>query len=193
MKKTWIALLLACLMALSCTAAFAEAAASENSVNFGDFSMAIDPNMASEVNEKKENEPWFILYPAYNASGDSSTNFNVVWNSAYQDISTWKESDKPAYLEMMSTEIKSQYQAVGIELVSFDIPHIELMKMDGKDALVSLMTSTVKANEQEIALYQIQAIVSIKDKGTYTFTGTAQSMELLQNYAAPLMDAITWN
>lgn len=193
MKKTWIALLLACMMALSCTAAFAEAAASDGPVDFGDFSMAIDASMACQVNEKKENQPWFILYPAYNAVGDSSTNFNVVWNSNYQDLSAWKESDKPGYVEMMSTEIKSQYEAAGLELLSFDIPHIELMKMDGQDALVSLMTSTLKVNDQEIPLYQIQAIVSMKDKGTYTFTGTAQSMEQLQNYAAPLMDAITWN
>ena len=42
MKKTWIALLLACMMALSCTAALAEAAASDGPVDFGDFSMAID-------------------------------------------------------------------------------------------------------------------------------------------------------
>ena len=73
------------------------------------------------MNEKKENEPWFILYPAYNAIGDSSTNFNVVWNSNYQDLSAWKDSDKTAYVEMMSTEIKSQYEAAGLELLSCDI------------------------------------------------------------------------
>ena len=191
MKKTVLALILSCVLALSCACSLAETAAQTSGVNFGDFSMAIDPDMYSQVSEKAESSVWFILYPAYNATGDSSTNFNAVWSKEYRDLSLWKDSDAADYINEIKTEVETQYTQYGIELVEFSVPSIQLMKLDEKDALACLMVSKIRYSGAEFSVYQIQAIASDPAFGTYTFTGSAQSEELLVTYIDPLFDAIT--
>lgn len=193
MKKTVPALILACLLALSCVSAPAETAVEPTGVDLGDFSLLIDPDMPCQLNEKAENAVWFTLYPAYKAAGDSATNFNVVWSQEYNDLSSWKDSDAPDYISDVKTKTEEQYAALGAELIDFEIPAIQLTKLDGKDALASYMTSTIRYNGVEASLHQMNAIVSDPAFGTYTFTGTAQTQELLAAYVDPLFDAIRWN
>lgn len=192
MKKTLIALLLALTLVLSCAAALAEAAPAYEPIDYGDFSMAIDPNMFKQEGEKADNQIMFILYPAYNETGDSSTNFNVVWTDGYADVTT-QSTDKDALKEALLPDITAEYEKNGLELVSFDILSLELTKLGERDAMATIMSSVIQYNGQEISLIQAQAVVSDESFGTYTFTGSAQSTESLLAYVDPLFDAISWN
>ncbi|MBQ9264716.1 MAG: hypothetical protein IJ189_11010 [Clostridia bacterium] len=197
--KKFTALLLAWLLLMGCAAALAQAAPAATPISFGDFSMTLDPNMAGQLGDKTENGILMTLYPAYNEIGDSSTNFNSVWNSTITDIGAWTQQDMTSYFNTVNGQLASAYQEQNLVLKDFSISGSTFREIDGLTALVYTMVSTVDFSgygEQYkgmvLQMYQLQAVVSGKF-GTYTFTGTAQSEELLHTYVDPLLDLITWN
>ncbi len=193
MRKTIVSLLLACVLLAVSLSALSEAAVAYEPLNFGDFSMAIDPDMAyTGLEDKKENEVWFTLYPAYNAIGDSSTNFNVVWQSQRLSISSFKDSDSEAYITSLKNSIVSQYESFGFTVKSFTVPSIQLQDLNGKPSLAYVMITEIESMGVSQTIYQLQASVS-DTFGTYSFTGSATSIDLLETYVGPLFDAISWN
>lgn len=183
--------------------ALAEAAPTEyDPIDMGDFSMAIPEDMDFALSEqgKANNAVWFILYPAYNATGDSSTNFNVVWNEAQTDMSVLPDETREylkgeEYKEYLAEACRQQ----GFELLSYEVISVELTQLDGLDALANFSMTTLDMSALgeeyaglQVSLYQYQLGVS-GDFGTYHFTGTASTQELMDEYILPLFDAITWN
>lgn len=192
MKKAFGFLLLACVMALTCIAA-AETAGTAYPIDFGDFSMVIDPDKPCQEGEKADNAVMLVLYPAYNAIGDTNTNFNIVWSSSDANIGSFQDSDREALFGMLENQISTQYEALGFSMTGFSVSDVELISIDGKPALTYRMAYSISNDSVSGDLIQVQAIVSDSSFGTYTFTGTAQSTELLETYVKPLLDAVTWN
>ncbi len=195
MKKNWIALLVACVLLTVSLSALGEAAPAYEPLNFGDFSMAIDPEMAysGTPSEKPvDSQVWFMLFPAYNAAKNDRINFNVVWSSNVTDVTTITGSEE-SYKATLQQSISSQYAAQGITLSSFSVPFIQTQDLNGKTSLAYVMVSELEVNGETATVYQLQAIVSEEGMGTYTFTGSADSMDNLETWIDPLFDSITWN
>jgi len=195
MKKTWIALLAACVLLAVSLSALGEAAPAYEPLNFGDFSMAIDPEMAysGTPSEKPvDSQVWFMLFPAHNVNGNDRINFNVVWTSNVADVTTITGAEE-SYKATLQQSVSSQYAAQGITLSSFSVPFIQTQDLNGKTALAYIMISELNVNGETATVYQLQAIVSEEGMGTYTFTGSANSMDDLETWIDPLFDSITWN
>lgn len=192
--KKWTALFLALLLTLPALA-LAEAAPAYEPLNFGDFNMAIDPDMAyTGGSEKKAGEPWLMLYPLYTEDNqDTTANFNIVWSEETVSVGDFTDSDKDAYIADLRQAVTAEYAAYGFTLSDFSVPYIGVEKMDGRDALVYIMVTDLTYEDTPISVYQLQAIVSDAAFGTYHFTGSAISMEQLNDVIAPLFDSITWN
>lgn len=190
MKKL-TALFLAMLLLLPALA-LAEPAPAFEPLDFGDFCMAIDPNMAySGGEEKQEAAPWYTLYPCYTEENpDTSVNFIIVWSEEVVDYGEFTDDDADDYISVLQASIAEEYAAYGLTLSDFSVPQIGLRKIDGRDALVYTMVSELNSS---ITIYQMQAAVSDPAFGLYNFTGTALSMEDLNEYIVPLFDSITWN
>jgi hypothetical protein len=195
MKKTWIALLAACVLLAVSLSALGEAAPAYEPLNFGDFSMAIDPEMAysGTPSEKPvDSQVWFMLFPVHNVNGNDRINFNVVWTSNVADVTTITGAEE-SYKATLQQSVSSQYAAQGITLSSFSVPFIQTQDLNGKTALAYIMISELNVNGETATVYQLQAIVSEEGMGTYTFTGSANTMEELETWIDPLFDSITWN
>jgi len=195
MKKTWIALLVACVLLAVSLSALGEAAPAYEPLNFGDFSMAIDPEMAysGTPSEKPvDSQVWFMLFPVHNVNGNDRINFNVVWTSNVADVTTITGAEE-SYKATLQQSVSSQYAAQGITLSSFSVPFIQTQDLNGKTALAYIMISELNVNGETATVYQLQAIVSEEGMGTYTFTGSANTMEELETWIDPLFDSITWN
>jgi len=195
MKKTWIALLAACVLLAVSLSALGEAAPAYEPLNFGDFSMAIDPEMAysgTPSQKPVDSQVWFMLFPAHNVNGNDRINFNVVWSSNVADVTTITGAEE-SYKATLQQSVSSQYAAQGITLSSFSVPFIQTQDLNGKTALAYIMISELNVNGETATVYQLQAIVSEEGMGTYTFTGSANTMEELETWVDPLFDSITWN
>lgn len=193
MKKTLAALLLACMLLAASLPCLAEAAPADATLDFGDFTLTVDPDMLySMASEKKSNEVWLMVYPAYHINGDNNSNFNVVWTDQKMSVSAvLAQYSKEAYAAMLKGQIELQYASAGVTVKSFSLPTLKVQSLNGKDALSYIMVTEVEYMGMEQTIYQIQAIVS-EDFGTYTFTGSSNSMEALEKYVAPLFDTIGW-
>ena len=195
MKKTWIALLAACVLLAVSLSALGEAAPAYEPLNFGDFSMAIDPEMAysgTPSEKPADSQVWFMLFPAHNVNGNDRINFNVVWSSNVADVTDITGSEE-SYKATLQQSVSSQYATQGITLSSFSVPFIQTQDLNGKTALAYIMISELNVNGETATVYQLQAIVSEEGMGTYTFTGSANTMEELETWVDPLFDSITWN
>lgn len=193
MKKTLAALLLACMLLAASLPCLAEAAPADATLDFGDFTLTVDPNMLyTMAPEKKSNEVWLMIYPAYHINGDSNSNFNVVWTDETMSVNAvLAQYTKESYAAMLKGQMEPQYKSAGMTVTSFSLPTFQVQSLNGKDALSYIMITEVEYMGMEQTIYQIQAIVS-EDFGTYTFTGSSNSMEALEKYVAPLFDAIGW-
>lgn len=182
------------LLAVSLSA-LGEAAPAYEPLNFGDFSMAIDPEMAysgTPSQKPVDSQVWFMLFPVHNVNGNDRINFNVVWSSNVADVTTITGAEE-SYKATLQQSVSSQYAAQGITLSSFSVPFIQTQDLNGKTALAYIMISKLNVNGETATVYQLQAIVSEEGMGTYTFTGSANTMEELETWVDPLFDSITWN
>ena len=172
--------------------ALAEPAPADEPLNFGDFCMAIDPNMVyTGGEEKQEAAPWYTFYPRYTEEDpDLSVNFIIIWSEEVVNYSEFTDDDMDAYILTLHASIADEYAAYGLNLSDFSVMEIGLRKIDGRDALVYTMVSELNSS---ITIYQMQAAVSDPAFGMYNFTGTALSVEDLNEYIVPMFDSITWN
>lgn len=198
MKKTLIALLLACMLALPFQAALAQAAPALTVFDAGDFTLTLDPDTPVQMAEKAESTVYFTLYPAYLALGDTSANFNCVWNSQAQDIESWNSLQLNLLQSSLYPQFLSAYAQQNLTLTDFHVKDMRVSTLDGKPALMYTLESTLDLSGlgegyagTQVSLIQ-RLVIASGDFGTYTFTGTATTEELLSAYIDPMFDSLRW-
>lgn len=191
MKKL-VSLLLTIALLLTAVSAFAETAADTKvqTLNFGDFSMDIDPEMKGDLGEKADNQVYLILYPLYNETGDQSTNFNAVWTEAGQEL-TEDLTDTTA--QTIVAGVSEQLTAVGYTVTGSELLASQFTELGGLPCIALVYSVDLDVSGTACTLYYEQGIVSDAELGTWTFTGTTQSTDLLMEAIDPLFDAISWN
>ena len=63
-------------------------------IDFGDFTMELDPEMPGEMADREEGAVFFTIYPAYGINGDEASNINGVWISEVSDFGAYSEESK---------------------------------------------------------------------------------------------------
>ena len=197
MKKIASLVLVCCLM--FSTAALAQTATIET-LDFGDFTLDMDPSTPGSVEEKTDGQIFIQAYPAYLPAGDESTNFNVVWTgSDSTDYGALTDAQQLLFISSVWTHAQNGFKDMGIEATDFETLDHGITEIGGRKALffVSSMTidySGMGAQYQGLVrkIYQ-KAIVVNGPFGTYTFTASADSVEKIEAYVQPLWDTLRWN
>ena len=199
MMKKLMAMLLVLTMVLSGTALAAAAKApATQTIDFGDFTLDIDPNMPGEVKDKVNNETMVTMYPAYNINGDASSNITVVWSEAVQDFSELDTDEKcNSFAKTVLDSIVPAYRQSGITVTNEQVLGSMLLKQDGVQGIMVVFSMDADyagmGVDLKTTLIQLQVYLSDKAFGSYIFTGTSSDMDTLQTIIVPVLDSIQWD
>ena len=181
--------LLMMLLALTMLFSWALAETAAGTVtDFGDFTLACDPNYAI-IGEKKEGETWFVIYPAM-GEGDTATNFNCVWGTEDTDITAMDDETLGVFLEYYAGQLKGMYESLGLEVNEVKVVGFDKTTIDGASTLHVTMTVSVNYMGMGLEMVLDQWFANTAN-GSYTFTGTASDAEG-QAKCAALIESLKW-
>ena len=186
MKKL-LSVLLALVLMLGCASVLAEATPAESNlqiIDFGDFTMTLDPDMPGDLFDKAENQVYFQLFPFYDENAAFNPNINCVWNSAVEDLT---QIDANEFATAVMQAMLAQYEAMGLKAENALILMATPDEQDGKYALSYLAQYTLEGT----TLYMMQAVVSDAAFGTYTFTVTFTDPTQV-DALTEIVNTITW-
>ena len=198
MKKT-LCLILFCAMLLCPLCAFGEETPAET-LDFGDFTMTLNPETPGYLYEKADNSVFLILYPLYLETGDESSNLNVVWSKSR---ATDGQMQSQEYLDALWEGIKEQltptYEQMGIKLLELDFLESGFTQVGGLNALYYMYYSTMDYSDYSdetqgvvMSMYT-KGIMVCGGFGTYTFTCTSLDPETFTTCFDPLLATVQWN
>ncbi|MBQ6233257.1 MAG: hypothetical protein IJJ80_07080 [Clostridia bacterium] len=178
----FVLILCAAVLAISAAAAAAEGFFTE----FDDFTLKTDRVLELQ-NERTENQPLFIFYPAVDA-GIAMTAVNATWTrdgtlmTAEQFTQMYRDAE---------SMIRAQYEAGGRKLADYDAQDAVEKELWGMKSLLCDAVLSVETAETSVLLYQRGIRVS-GAFGTYLFSLSAWSQELLEEATEYLVGALEW-
>ena len=215
MKRVWALLLAAVMLLAGCAAAETaeetaaetaeqmteetEAVSGPQTLNFGDFDITLDPQMAADVYEKADNALWFTLYPALNEKQDASITFACIWSAQNVGLDSWTEEDLTGYTAEVWDGIVAGLEEQKIVATDVQLEEAAIGELGGRRALYYAFEAVYDYSGlgegyegAVIPIYQRYRTVS-GDFGTYTFLGTAVDKAAVDEWIQPLMDAIVFH
>lgn len=187
MKKIF-ALLLALCLAISVSAAFADVLVSEGTpIAFDGFSLNLSKDTAYEAGEKVKDQVYFIVYPYYMSTGDSSTNFNAVWAGETEEITVRQLQNQ---LPSIRKEIEEGFKEYNITLDALVYEDPFESTLGGEFCLVLNAEMTISSNGTAFGMLQRQFYVGSKG---YVFTVTGLDRETLDAASTMLDYVLAWD
>ena len=178
----FILILCAAVLAISAAAAAAEGFFTE----FDDFTLKTDRVLELQ-NERTDNQPLFMFYPAVDA-GIAMTAVNATWTRDGTLMTTEQFTQMYRDAESM---IRAQYEAGGRKLADYDAQDAVEKELWGMKSLLCDAVLCVETAETPVLLYQRGIRVS-GVFGTYLFSLSAWSPELLEEATEYLVGALEW-
>ena len=184
MTKKLIVFLVLCLA----LAGFSAAAEGTGAVvtDFEDFTLRTDTEMALQ-NGKAHGQALFLFYPCAEA-GISLAAVNAVWSRETEPMTA--EAFTRLYRDA-EADFRSQYESGGLLLTRYESGEAEEKTCWNRPALFCDATLLIGVNETETVLYQ-RGIRITGAFGTYTFSLSAWSPELLEQATEYLIRALAW-
>ena len=184
MKKLLVLLLTLCMICIL-PAAMAETADGSPLVLDG-LTLNVAAGTVYELNERVDGEVYVTLYP-YASSNDTASNINVIWNGEPLDISA---EDLKTLQNSMEDEIAPQFEAAGLQLVSFTPGAITETTLDGIKCFYMDSEMVLSANGITIPIKQRQIYVGEK---AFIFTITAMTDEARTAMTTMVNYILKWN
>ena len=184
MTKKLIAFLVLCI-ALSGLSAAADGTGAVVT-DFEDFTLRTDTALAL-LNEKAHGQALFLFYPCTEA-GISMAAVNAVWSRDTDPLTA--EAFSQLYRDA-EADFRSQYESGGLLLTGYESGKAQEKACWDKTALFCDATLLIGINETETVLYQ-RGIRITGEFGTYTFSLSAWSPELLEEATEYLIRALAW-
>ena len=184
---------LAAILMILCLTPFA-ALAEGNMItyDFGDFTMDFSEDMIGEINEKEENQVFFVLYPDYQEENLFDNSFTCVWSEAAEDYS----QEDPAQIgqEILNQTVAAmKAQHIGIENEMLIAAAMD--EHEGKPALAIIFSYDADYTDAGIdlktTLYTMQSYVSDIDFGSYVFSIVVDHFEDAEQIME-MMNTIHW-
>ncbi len=184
MKKqlAWISVLFFALLFFSASAEGTGPVVNE----FEDFILRTDAALALR-SEKADGQALFLFYP-YTEAGIAMTAVNAVWTRETTRLTV--EAFSLLYREAEG-EIRRQYEVGGLSLLRYESGEAQEKEAWGTPALFCDAVLLIGINDTEAPLYQ-RMIRLTGDFGTYAFSLSAWSPELLDEAAEYLFRALEW-
>lgn len=160
--------------------------------DFVDFTMDVPADIMGSIVEREENQPFFMLFQDYDESADFNANMNCVWTNAHTDFSNVNiESFGSTVMQMAAQQLNAQ----GLAASNMTFIGGMMQDLNGKPALAIIYSYDADysnlGKDYQTTLYVLQAYVSEKEMGSYTFTVTTEDMENIGVLDA-MMDSIVW-
>lgn len=162
-------------------------------VDFGDFSMDLDPATMAAHYEKQEAQVFLNLFPNYDENADSHPNINVIWQEDVIDIAA---QDPQEVAEVLMNEIYPGLESQGIKVSNVTLLGADHDEHEGVPALSVVYTYDVDYSgmgvDKQMTLFVAETFISQPGVGTYIFTCTAADLEGLQSLI-DVLNTIKWN
>ena len=178
----FVLILCAAVLLISSAAVTAEGFFTE----FDDFTLRTERALELQ-SEKTDNQPLFMFYPAVDA-GIAMTAVNATWTRDGTPMTVEQFTQMYRDAEAM---IRAQYEAGGRNLAGYDAQDAVEKELWGMRSLLCDAILSVETTETPVLLYQRGIRVS-GDFGTYLFSLSAWSRELLEEATEYLVGALEW-
>lgn len=184
MRKIVALLLALCLLCAAGTAA-AETAARAITLDFGEFSLALNGGEYYQRGDKAANQPVVVVYP-YFSVGDPSSNYSFIWSGEPFEATA---DSVTAQVPDIEQTIRDQLAESQIEVTSFTLDEPYDATLNGVECVVldmviemSAFGMSVTVYEREIMMGTIGYIINIAaatPEGLDDITGLmAESLEI---------------
>ena len=162
-------------------------------VDFGDFTMDLDPTTLVSRFEKQEAQVFLGLFPNYDENAASHPNLSVVWQEGVSDLASMDPQNVAAAL---MEEIYPGLESQGMKVTNVTLLGADHDEHEGVPALSVVYTYDVDYSgmgiDKQMTLFMAETFISQPGIGTYIFTCTAADLEGLQTLI-DVMNTIKWN
>ena len=153
---------------------------------FDDFVLRTDQPLQIQ-NEKSETQPLFMFYP-HQTAGMAMSAVNAAWS---RDGSACTAEAFSLFCKDAEAAIRAQYEAGGRKLTGYESGEAAEAEIWGRTVLMCDTVLNISFNETETILFQ-RVIRVGGNFGTYLFSLSAWSPELLEEAAQILIKALEW-
>lgn len=184
MKKILALALALCLLCLS-TAALAELqlTSEATTLDLDGFSLTLDAGEVYMLTEKVANSPYLMVYPFY-SSGDTGSNYNVVWAGE-----PFEATPETAREEAASSEelIRQQLEESGYTMEKFTVDDVYSAQLNGVECVAVEITIDISVAGTTITVYEREILFGSMG---YVFTLSAPSKEGLDTITQKMAEAL---
>ncbi len=153
---------------------------------FEDFSVRTG-HALEYIGEKADGQPLFMYYSSSDGN-ITMTAVNAVWS---QNGSGWTPEEFSEMCRNTESAVRAQYEASGLYLKEYNVREAVREELWGLPALRCDTDLLVQINDTEVNLSQ-RVIRIAGSFGTYTFSISAWSPELLDSATDSLIMAVQW-
>ena len=161
-------------------------------IDLGDFTLAVDPNMPGEIQEKADQTSFFMAYPNYDENAEFHSNFNIVWTQAYDDVTA---QDPEALTRQIMEKTAAELADSGIAVDNLQFIQAAVDEVDGKPALFAMYAMDLDYSgtgyDLQCTVVYAQVITGSEEMGLYTFTAGATDEEGLMA-GVNIIDTLKW-
>ena len=192
--RKFLAVAVALILALAATGAMAEAAAvTDETYDFGDFTLTYPGDSQLQVVEKAEGAVFFTLLSPSTSEGQVTNNMNCVWNSEYLDTAS---TDPQEVLDYTVEGFAAEAEAQGLIVSNVTGLQADTVDIGGLQGIAIAYSYDVDYTNLGVDLQTtlICTAFSAADPafGTYTFSVTSGNQAGLDQLAG-VLDTIVWN
>lgn len=191
-RRHILTLVLALILALIITVA---GEAQVRDIDFGDFTLTMDPNMPGKIFGKAENQNLAKMYPAYLAEGDDKTYIIITFFGTKSDLSFPTDDFMKWYADVIRQSILTGTAGI-YDFSLYEDRDFTAVTLDGRPGF-SFVTERVWKNVEdgpdgpETHTFTKYYIVEAED-GEYGFDTTTDSMEKIEKYSEPIVWSLKW-
>ncbi len=161
-------------------------------LDFGDFSLAMDPSIVGNVAEKKDNEVYLALFPDYSREGFHN-NLVASWWEKGGDLS---DVDASAYSMAYLLDTRDDLEKQKIHASNPELLDAKIVLLDGVPAVLSSFRFDVDykdlGQDLQQPLFVKSLLVSREEGGTWQFVATADTEEAMTQYYDPILQSFSW-
>ena len=186
MKKLLALALILCLFCVSAASADTKETSDGTPLPLDGFTLTPDSGMMYELHEKIAEEIYITVYP-FAASGDTSTNLNLVWNGG---TFTPTASEVDASLESVKDNIVSGLEEYGYTVNSWTYSGAVESAVFGESCIS--VDTLLDMSYQTVNIVVCQRQLYVGSKG-YVITISAADTDTLDRVTETLSAMIAWN
>lgn len=193
--RSILAPLLALILALALVPAAPADEAQARDIDFGDFTITMDPSTPGKINARANGQNLASIYCAYLPEGDQKTCLAISWMASETEWGAYTPEEMLAYTDLVKEAVLKQAGGT-CEISVYESSDFTPVEVDGRPGYSYILESTRKYIEdggygpEMSSVHKIYLIDAVE--GTYCFETISDSLEKIEKYSDPLIQALRW-